>query len=165
MASTRRLAAILAADVVGYSRLMRADEEGTHERLKGHPRELVEPKIKEHRGRIVKNTGDGFLAEFSSVVDAVRCAVEIQRGMADREPEMPDDQRIRFRIGINLGDVIVEEHDIFGGGVNVAARLEALAFRVATGAKPMPGPAPPLGVVEEIITALSRSFTSGDWPL
>ena len=161
LASTRRLAAILAADVVGYSRLMRADEEGTHERLKGHPRELVDPKIKEHHGRTVKNTGDGFLADFANVVDAL----EIQRGMADREPEMPDDQRIRFRIGINLGDVIVEEHDIFGGGVNVAARLEALAFRVATGAKPMPGPAPPLGVVEEIITALSRSFTSGDWPL
>src|SRR5580693_5868441 len=127
MASTRRLAAILAADVAGYSRLMGADEEGTHERLKAHLGQLVNPKIKEHRGRTVKNTGDGLLAEFSSVVDAVRCAVEIQRGMIDREPEMPDEQRIRFRIGINLGDVIVEEHDIFGDGVNVAARLEALA--------------------------------------
>jgi TolB-like protein/class 3 adenylate cyclase len=123
----RRLAAILAADVAGYSRLMGADEEGTHERLKAHLRELVDPKIEEHRGRIVKNTGDGFLAEFASVVDAVRCAVEIQLGMIDREPEMPDDQRTRFRIGINLGDVIAEEHDIFGDGVNVAARLEALA--------------------------------------
>ena len=127
MAATRRLIAILAADVAGYSRLMGADEEGTHERLKAHLGQLVDPKIKEHRGRTVKNTGDGLLAEFSSVVDAVRCAAEVQRRMIDREPEMPDEQRIRFRIGINLGDVIVEEHDIFGDGVNVAARLEALA--------------------------------------
>ncbi len=123
----RRLAAILAADVAGYSRLMGADEEGTHERLKVHLGELVQPKIGEHRGRIVKNTGDGLLAEFASVLDAVRCAVEIQRGIIDREPELPEERRIRFRIGINLGDVIVEEHDIFGDGVNVAARLEALA--------------------------------------
>src|SRR6516225_10201149 len=129
MASTRRLAAILAADVAGYSRLMGLDEEGTHERLQAHFRELVEPKIAEHRGRTVKNTGDGFLAEFASVVDAVRCAVEIQRAMVDREPEVPEDRRIRFRIGVNLGDVIVEEHDIFGDGVNIAARLEALAER------------------------------------
>ena len=127
MPPVRRLAAILAADVAGYSRLMGVDEEGTHERLKAHLGELVTPKISEHRGRIVKNTGDGFLAEFPSVVDAVRCAVEVQRGMADREPEVPEDQRIRFRIGVNLGDVIAEEHDIFGDGVNVAARLEALA--------------------------------------
>jgi len=127
MASVRRLTAILAADVAGYSRLMGVDEEGTHERLKAHLGQLVDPKIKEHRGRTVKNTGDGLLAEFASVVDAVRCAAEIQRGMIDREPEVPDEQRIRFRIGINLGDVIVEEHDIFGDGVNVAARLEALA--------------------------------------
>jgi TolB-like protein/class 3 adenylate cyclase len=127
MASVRRLTAILAADVAGYSRLMGADEEGTHERLNAHLRELVNPKIAEHRGRIVKNTGDGFPAEFASVVDAVRCAVEVQRGMADREPETPDDRRINFRIGINLGDVLVEEHDIFGDGVNVAARLEGLA--------------------------------------
>jgi TolB-like protein/class 3 adenylate cyclase/Tfp pilus assembly protein PilF len=127
MASTRRLAAILAADVAGYSRLMGADEEGTHERLKGHLRELVDPKIEEHHGRTVKNTGDGLLAEFASVVDAVRCAVEIQRGMAEREPQVPEDRQIRFRIGVNIGDVIVEEHDIFGDGVNVAARLEALA--------------------------------------
>jgi len=127
MLPVRRLAAILAADVAGYSRLMGADEEGTHERLKAHLRELVDPRIAEHRGRIVKNTGDGFLAEFASVVDAVRCAVEIQRGMAEREPEVLGDRRLRFRIGINLGDVITEEHDIFGEGVNVAARLEALA--------------------------------------
>src|SRR6516165_2400586 len=126
MASTRRLAAILAADVVGYSRLMGADEEGTHDRLRAHFRELVDPKIAEHRGRIVKNTGDGFLAEFASVVDAVRCAVEVQRGMADRNTETPEDKRVTFRVGVNLGDVIVEEHDIFGDGVNVAARLEAL---------------------------------------
>jgi TolB-like protein/class 3 adenylate cyclase len=127
MPPVRRLTAILAADVAGYSRLMGADEEGTHERLKAHLGELVEPKISQHRGRTVKNTGDGLLAEFVSVVDAVRCAVEIQRGMAEREPEVPQEQRIRFRIGINLGDVIVEEHDIFGDGVNVAARLEGLA--------------------------------------
>jgi adenylate cyclase len=127
MSSVRRLTAILAADVAGYSRLMGADEEGTHERLKAHLRDLVEPKIAEHRGRIVKNTGDGLLAEFASVVDAVRCAVEVQRGMAARNAETPEDKRITFRIGINLGDVIVEGEDIFGDGVNVAARLEALA--------------------------------------
>jgi class 3 adenylate cyclase len=125
MPPVRRLTAILAADVVGYSRLMGADEEGTHEWLKAHLRELIE--IGEHRGRVVKNTGDGFLAEFASVVDAVRCAAEIQRAMADRNAETPEDKRITFRVGINLGDVIVEEHDIFGDGVNVAARLEALA--------------------------------------
>src|SRR5437899_9386779 len=127
MASTRRLAAILAADVAGYSRLMGADEEGTHERLKAAVRQLSDPKIEEHRSHIVKNTGDGMLVEFASVVDAMRCAAEVQRGMIDREPEATDERRIRFRIGINLGDVIVEEHDIFGDGVNVAARLEALA--------------------------------------
>src|ERR1700747_3605913 len=127
MIATRRLAAILAADVAGYSRLMEANEEGTHERLKAHLRELVEPKIKEHRGRVVKNTGDGMLAEFGSVVDAVRCAVEIQRGMIDRNADTPEDKRIRFRMGINLGDVIVEPDDIFGDGVNVAARLEGFA--------------------------------------
>jgi TolB-like protein/class 3 adenylate cyclase/Flp pilus assembly protein TadD len=127
MTQTRRLAAILAADVAGYSRLMGADEEGTHERLKAHLRELVDPRITEHRGRVVKNTGDGLLAEFASVVDAVRCAVEIQRGMVDREPEVPEERRIRFRVGINLGDVIVEPQDIFGDGVNVAARLEGSA--------------------------------------
>src|SRR5712672_4508499 len=97
MPPVRRLTAILAADLAGYSRLMRADEEGTHERLKAHLRELIEPKIAEHRGRTVKNTGDGFLAEFSSVIDAVRCAVETQHGMIDREPELPEDRRIRFR--------------------------------------------------------------------
>jgi adenylate cyclase len=127
MPSVRRLTAILAADVAGYSRLMGADEEGTHERLKAHLAELVNPKIAEHRGRTVKNTGDGCLAEFASVVDAVRCAVEVQRGMAERNASTPPEKRIEFRIGINLGDVIAEEHDIFGDGVNVAARLEALA--------------------------------------
>jgi adenylate cyclase len=127
MASTRRLAAILAADVAGYSRLMGADEEGTHERLKAHLRQLIDPKIKEHRGHVVKNTGEGLLAEFASVVDAVRCAIEMQRGMIDREPEVPDERRIRFRVGVNLGDIISEGGDIFGDGVNVAARLEALA--------------------------------------
>ena len=106
---------------------MGEDEERTHERLQTHFRELVHPKINEHHGRIVKTTGDGFLAEFASVVDGVRCAVEIQRGMADREPEVPEERRIRFRIGINLGDVIAEGEDIFGDGVNVAARLEVMA--------------------------------------
>jgi adenylate cyclase len=127
MTATRRLAAILAADVAGYSRLMGADEEGTNERLKAHRRELVDPKISEHSGRIVKTTGDGMLVEFASVVDAVRCSAELQRAMLDREAGMPEDRRIRFRIGINLGDVIVEDDDIFGDGVNVAARLETLA--------------------------------------
>jgi TolB-like protein/class 3 adenylate cyclase len=127
MPSVRRLTAILAADVAGYSRLMGVDEEGTHERLKAHLGQLIDPKIKEHRGRTVKNTGDGLLAEFASVVDAVRCAVEIQRGMIDREPEGPEERCIRFRIGVNLGDVIAEGGDIFGNGVNIAARLEALA--------------------------------------
>ena len=127
MASTRRLAAILAADVAGYSRLMGDDEEGTLERLKAHRRQLIDPKTVEHHGRIVKTTGDGLLVEFPSVVDAVRCAAEVQRGMIDREPELADERRIRLRIGINLGDVIAEDGDIFGDGVNVAARLEALA--------------------------------------
>jgi TolB-like protein/class 3 adenylate cyclase/Flp pilus assembly protein TadD len=127
MPLVRRLAAILAADVVGYSRLMGADEEGTHERLKADLGELVNPKIADHRGRIVKNTGDGFLAEFASVVDAVRCAVEMQRGMVEREEGIPPERRIEFRVGINLGDVIAEPNDIYGDGVNVAARLEALA--------------------------------------
>src|ERR1700724_1234383 len=127
MPPVRRLTAILAADVAGDSRLMGADEGGRQERLKATLRELIEPKIAEHRGRIVKNTGDGLLAEFASVVDAVRCAVEVQRGMGDRNAETSEDKRITFRIGVNLGDVIVEEHDIFGDGVNVAARLEGLA--------------------------------------
>src|ERR1700738_4777439 len=105
MSQTRRLAAILAADVAGYSRLMGADEEGTHERLKAHRRELVDPKISEHSGRIVKTTGDGMLVEFPSVVDAVRCAAELQRAMIDREAGTPEDRRIM----INLGDVIVED--------------------------------------------------------
>jgi adenylate cyclase len=127
MAVPRRLAAILAADVAGYSRLMGADEEDTHERLRAHLGQLVEPKIREHNGRTVKHTGDGLLAEFASVIDAVRCAAEVQRGMIDREPQVPEERRIRFRIGVNLGDIIVEAGDIFGDGVNVAARLEALA--------------------------------------
>src|SRR5580700_8966643 len=127
MPPVRRLAAILAADVAGYSRLMGADEEGTHGKLRAHLRELVEPEIAEHRGRVVKNTGDGFLAEFASVVDSVRCAVEVQRGMVERNAAIPPERRIEFRVGINLGDVIAEGDDIFGDGVNVAARLEALA--------------------------------------
>jgi len=123
----RRLAAILAADVAGYSRLMGEDEEGTLAALKAIRRELADPKIKEHRGRIVKTTGDGMLVEFPSVVDAVRCAVEVQREMTLRNTEIPAERRIEFRFGINLGDIIIEDDDIYGDGVNVAARLEALA--------------------------------------
>jgi adenylate cyclase len=123
----RRLAAVLAADVAGYSRLMGRNEEGTFERLMAHRRALVEPKIVEHHGRIVETTGDGILAEFASVVDAVRCAVEMQRGMAERNTGIPIDERIEFRVGINLSDVIIEGDDIYGDGVNVVARVEALA--------------------------------------
>jgi TolB-like protein len=127
MSQTRRLAAILAADVAGYSRLMGDDEEGTLERLKALRRELVDPKIAEHRGRIVKTTGDGLLVEFASVVDAVRCAVEVQQAMPERNVGVAADSRIELRIGINLGDVIVEGDDLYGDGVNIAARIEALA--------------------------------------
>ena len=127
MASVRRLTAILAADVAGYSRLMGTDEEGTFRRLQAHLRELINPKITEQRGRVVKNTGDGFLSEFASVVDAVRCAVEVQQGMAERNAVTSPEERIEIRMGINLGDVIAEGEDIFGDGVNIAARLEALA--------------------------------------
>jgi adenylate cyclase len=123
----RRLAAILAADVVGYSRLMAADEAGTHARLKALRKEFIEPKIAEHRGRLVKLSGDGALVEFPSVLDAVACAVEIQRGMAERNAEIAPDDQIRFRMGVNLGDVIFDDDDLYGDGVNVAARLEALA--------------------------------------
>jgi adenylate cyclase len=123
----RRLAAILAADVAGYSRLMGEDEAGTLSRLRSHRRELIDPKIAEHKGRIVKTTGDGLLVEFPSVVEAVACAVEFQRRMAERNAPIPNNERIDFRVGINLGDVIVEENDIHGDGVNIAARLEALA--------------------------------------
>jgi TolB-like protein/class 3 adenylate cyclase/Flp pilus assembly protein TadD len=123
----RRLAAILAADVAGYSRLTGADEEGTIARLKALRRELIDPTIDTHGGRIVKTTGDGILAEFASVVDAVRWAVAIQRGMASRNGDMPPDKRIDFRVGIHLGDVVVEGGDLLGDGVNVAARLEGIA--------------------------------------
>jgi adenylate cyclase len=123
----RRLTAILAADIAGYSRLMGADEEGTLAQMKTHRHALVDPKIEEHRGRIVKTTGDGLLAEFASVVDAVRCAVDVQRGMVARNAEIANDKRIQFRIGVNVGDIIIDGGDIFGDGVNVAARLEGLA--------------------------------------
>src|ERR1700726_2237233 len=123
----RKLAAILAADVAGYSRLMGTDEEGTLARLKAHRRELIDPKIAEHRGRIVKTTGDGLLVEFASPVEAVRCAGEIQKAMREQEGSLPEDQRIEIRVGINLGDVIIDEDDVYGDGVNIAARLEALA--------------------------------------
>src|SRR5260370_27615172 len=123
----RKLAAILAADVAGYSRLMGADEEGTLARLKAHQRELIDPKIREHRGRIVKTTGDGILIEFPSVIEAVSCAVAVQQGMVERNAETPEEQRIIFRVGLNLGDIIVEDGDIHGDGVNIAARLESIA--------------------------------------
>ena len=123
----RRLAAILAADVVGYSRLVGIDEEGTLAALKALRKSLIDPKVTEHRGRIVKNTGDGALVEFASAVDAVRCAVETQREMADRTINIPEDRRIEFRIGINIGDIVIEEGDIFGDGVNIAVRLESIA--------------------------------------
>ena len=119
----RRLAAILAADVAGYSRLMGADEEGTLDRLKTLRRELFDPKFTEHRGRLVKTTGDGLLVEFSSVVDALRCAVELHRAMIDSNVGIPEDRRLTLRIGINLGDVIIDGEDIYGDGVNIAARL------------------------------------------
>jgi len=123
----RRLAAILSADVAGYSRLMGVDEEGTHATLKTCRRELIDPKIGKHRGRMVKNTGDGALVEFASAVDAARCAIEIQRAMAARNAALPDDHRVEFRIGINVGDIIIDEGDIYGDGVNIAVRLEAIA--------------------------------------
>jgi len=127
MITTRRLAAVLAADVAGYSRLIGADEGGTLERLRTLRRELLDPKIAEHRGRLVKTTGDGLLVEFASVVDALRCAVEVQREMTGRNTGISSDNRVEFRIGINVGDIVVEDGDIFGDGVNVAARLEGLA--------------------------------------
>ena len=127
MASTRRLAAILAADVAGYSRLIGADEGGTLQALRTIRAELIDPTIAAHNGRLVKTTGDGLLVEFGSVVDALRCATAVQAGMADRNATTPVDKRIEFRIGINVGVVVVEDGDIFGDGVNVAARLEALA--------------------------------------
>src|SRR5262245_59230576 len=123
----RRLAAIVSADVAGYSRLMGRDESGTLSALKTHRRRLIDPKIAEYGGRIVKTTGDGLLLEFPSVVDAVRCAVDVQRGMAERNSALPDDRRIEFRVGINVGDIIIDGDDIFGDGVNVAARLQSLA--------------------------------------
>ena len=127
MTQPRRLAAIHAADVAGYSRLMGADEEGTLERLKALRRELVDPTIAKHKGRIVNTTGDGLLVEFASIVDAVRCAVQVQQAMSERDAGAGRDNRIELRIGINLGDVIVEGDDLYGDGVNIAARIEALA--------------------------------------
>jgi adenylate cyclase len=123
----RRLAAILAADVVGYSRLMREDEEGTHAALTAHRAELIEPCVAEHRGRVFKTTGDGLLVEFASVLDAVRAAIAFQKGMLERNADLPEGRRIEFRIGVNLGDIIVQDDDVYGDGVNVAARLEGLA--------------------------------------
>src|SRR5215210_5729744 len=123
----RQLVAVVAADIAGYSRLMGADEEGTLARLKACRRDLIDPGLARHRGRIVKTTGDGLLIEFASPVEAVRWAVETQQGMIERNADVPQDRHILFRIGINLGDVIIEDRDIFGDAVNIAARIEALA--------------------------------------
>ena len=123
----RRLAAILAADVVGFSRLIREDEAGTLAALKAHREELIEPKVAERKGRIVKLMGDGILAEFPSAVEAVQCAVEIQHTIGERNADVPEEKRLTYRVGINIGDIVVEDDDIYGDGVNVAARLEALA--------------------------------------
>jgi adenylate cyclase len=127
MTATRRLAAILAADVAGYSRPIGADESGTLQALRAIRAELIDPTIASHNGRLVKTTGDGLLVEFGSVVDALRCATEVQASMAERNATMREDKRIEFRVGINMGDIVVEDGDIFGDGVNVAARLEGLA--------------------------------------
>src|SRR5260370_38004995 len=123
----RRLAAILAADVAGYSRLIETDEEGTLGQLKALRAELIDPKIAGHHGRIVKTTGDGLLVEFASVVDALRCAAEVQAAMAESNAPLPPNRRIEFRIGINVGDIVVEDRDTFGDSVNVAARLARFA--------------------------------------
>jgi adenylate cyclase len=147
MTTTRRLAAILAADVAGYSRLIGADEGGTLQALKAIRAELIDPTMAAHNGRLVKTTGDGLLVEFGSVVDALRCATAVQAGMAARNTTVSTDKRIELRIGINVGDVVVEEGDIFGDGVNVAARLEGLALDqrrelMTQWAKFVTGPAP-----------------------
>src|SRR5919107_145064 len=123
----RRLAAIMSADVAGFSRLMGKDEEGTHERMKRYRRDILEPTVSEHYGKIFKHTGDGFLAIFDSPLEAVRCAVVIQQSVAARNTAVAKDRWLQYRIGINLGDVIVEPDDIYGDGVNVAARIEGIA--------------------------------------
>jgi adenylate cyclase len=128
MTETRKLAAILVADVVGYSRLAGADEDRTLSRLRGLRSDLIDPAIAAHRGRVVKRTGDGSIIEFRSVVDAVRCAIEVQNGMVERNAGLPEDRRIEFRIGVHLGDVVEEvDGDLMGDGVNIAARLESIA--------------------------------------
>src|SRR5271154_4319360 len=128
MSQTRKIAAILVADVVGYSRLAGADEDSTLSRLRGLRSDLIDPAIAAHHGRVVKRTGDGNLVEFRSVVDAVRCAIEVQNGMAERNAGVPPDKRIEFRIGVHLGDVVEEsDGDLMGDGVNIAARLESIA--------------------------------------
>jgi adenylate cyclase len=127
MASIRRLAAVVAADIAGYSRLIGADEDGTLHRLRDIRAEVIDPILATHHGRLVKTTGDGLLVEFGSVVDALRCANELQREMGERNAAMPPGRSIEYRIGIHQGDLVVEDGDIFGDGVNVAARLEGLA--------------------------------------
>src|SRR6202790_1046651 len=148
VAMQRRLPAILAADLVGYSRLMGSDEMATLTSLKSHRRALVDPAIAQHRGRIVKTTGDGMLVEFASVVDAVACAVKVQRSMVGRNADVPEDKQIIFRIGINIGDIIIDGDDIFGDGVNIAARLERCANPAASASRGRP---------------TTRSGTSSHW--
>src|ERR1700716_4170113 len=125
--SPRRLAAIVAGDIAGYSRLMQIDEEGTHIRVKRIERDLIEPSIAEHNGRLIKTTGDGFIAIFDSPVEAVRCGIVIQQNMVGRNALLPKHQWIEYRIGFNLGDVIIEADDVYGDGVNIASRLEGIA--------------------------------------
>ena len=161
MSQTRRLAAILAADVAGYSRLMGVDEEGTLTELKAIRRERVDPKIAEYHGRIVKTTGDGLLVEFASVVDAMRCAVEVQHAMAEGNTSVPADKRMEFRIGIHQGDIVVEDGDIFGDGVNLAARLEGLADPGGVCSPAACTPMSPASSMSALrISANSRSRTS-----
>ena len=123
----RRLAAIMLTDIVGYSRLMGLDEEGTVARQRAHRQDIFDPNISQHGGRIVKSTGDGLLVEFPSVVDAMRCAVHLQTELAENDPKVTEDRQLRYRIGINLGDIVIDGDDILGDGVNVAARLEGLS--------------------------------------
>src|SRR5262245_27122855 len=126
-AQRRRLMAVMLADVVGYSRMMSRSEDETHERLAVHTRDLIEPTIEKYNGRLVRSMGDGLLVEFTSAVDAVRCALDVQRGLAERQANEKGKDRIQLRIGINTGDVLIDQRDIYGNSVNIAARLEALA--------------------------------------
>src|SRR5919112_6537984 len=148
----RRLAAVLCGDIVGYSRLMGFDEEGTHARVTHHRREIIEPTIAEHHGRIIKHTGDGFLAMFDSPLEATRCAIVIQQSVSARNMSVPEQSRVEYRMGVNLGDVIVDNDDIYGDGVNIASRLETSA---TPGTVNIPG-----GVYEQIKNKLVCGYQS-----